>query len=126
TFRQGQSGVGGILVDRHRGQSQRCGRRCGYGRRLTTVKIRDAAPSASPSHGRRYFAASGLYEPAGERALMASRFQLLIAATASVRSVISASLNWARTRSYTSSGTWVSATRVTASVHSSAARSRSL
>lgn len=57
---------------------------------------------------------------------MASRFQLLIDTMAAVRLTTSSSVKRLRTSSYTSSGAWVWCTRVSASVHASAARSRSL
>src|SRR5207248_8232180 len=69
---------------------------------------------------------AGWYLPASARREMARRFHALMVATASVRFVISFSLKCRRASSYTASGTWVLATRVTASVHASAARSRSL
>jgi len=53
-------------------------------------------------------------------------FDALIATTAQLRSTVSFLLKWARTSSYTSSGTCVSAILVTASVQLSAALSRSV
>lgn len=57
---------------------------------------------------------------------MAYRFHALMVLTSSVRSTSSAGVKRGLTRSKTSSGTCVSATRVRDSVHSRAARSRSL
>src|SRR5262252_6056564 len=68
----------------------------------------------------------GLYLPASARNEIDSRFQPLIATTASVRSTNSFSVKCALVAAYTSSGTWPSAIRVTASVQARAARSRSL
>ena len=56
---------------------------------------------------------------------MLSLFQLLMVAIAKVKLASSSGLNWSAARPYTSSGTLVSATRVTTSVHSRAALSRS-
>ena len=68
----------------------------------------------------------GWYDPGGTRKEIASRFHPLMATIAIVRFTNSASVNCARARSYTSSGTCDPATSVTASVHSRAARSRSV
>lgn len=57
---------------------------------------------------------------------MARRFQPLIATSANVRATISCSVKWRAVSSHRSSGTWLSATRVTASVYASAARSLGL
>jgi hypothetical protein len=57
---------------------------------------------------------------------MAKRFHALIAEISSVRSTSSSSPKCGRTASQTASGTWSCETSVRASVHSSAARSRSV
>ena len=68
----------------------------------------------------------GWYVPGIARSETASRFHELMATTANVKSSSSLSLKCLRVCSYTSSGTCVCETSVTASVHSNAARSRSL
>src|SRR5690606_9367291 len=63
------------------------------------------------------------YRPGTRRAAIESRFQALITAIANVRSASSVREKCGSTAAWTLSGTWSSATRVTASAHSSAARS---
>src|SRR5207302_2056650 len=66
----------------------------------------------------------GRYWPASARNAIERRFQPLIATTASARLTSSSSLKCSRAVAYTASGTWPWSMRVSASHHSSAARSR--
>src|SRR5438874_1658120 len=103
----------------------------GLGRLLTVPVCADRKrPSLFARRGLRYYFNPAFVNPSISSRdpgtvlkLMLSRFHELIIATANVNSDICVSLNCARARSYTSSLTPCSDSFVTASVHSSAARS---